>query len=141
MAAIPKLYFQSLDPENYKEKDFYYGSLKSQDNSVILTDNPSSADWILLTDIVNIEQFDQIPNHPLVKNYPDKVLVITESDQPIELWPGLYTSGLKTRTDAKLVNGWFYPYFRVRFPNNTVLQIKNPESLEKKFLASFCHST
>lgn len=137
MVRIPKIFFQSLDPEQHKERDFYYDSLKSEERAVQLTDNPSTADWILLTDIFNLDQFDQIPHHSLVKKYPEKVLIITESDQPIEVWPGLYTSGLKMKTDKRLVNGWFYPYFRVRFPNNTILQIKNPEPLEKKYLASF----
>ena len=109
MSKIPALFFQSVDAEKHKERDFYVSTLKSQSNSVSLAGDPSSADWILLTDLVNLDQFDRIENHDLVKKYPRKVLVISESDQPIELWPGLYTSGLRKLTDAKLINGWFYP--------------------------------
>lgn len=131
------LYIEALDPSDHLERDYYRQILKDSSNGIELCKDPESADRIMITDIFNYSQFDQIPEHPLLKQYPKKTLIITESDQPIEIWPGLYTSGLRRHIDKPTIHGWYYPYFRVRFPNPTLVTYKETQPAEKKFLASF----
>ena len=137
MPETLKLHIQSLNYDDRLERDYYLKVLSQEPSGIVLTDDPESADRIIITDVFNVPQFDQIIENPFIKNYPEKTLIISESDQPIELWPGLYTSGLKDHVNRSFIHGWYYPYFRVRFPNPTLANFTEVSPPEKKYLASF----
>ena len=131
------IYFDSLFPDKKDEKDFYLEALRPHQDFITIGASPLNSDANVITDIFDTKDFQFVQQHPLIKDYPEKTFVITESDQPVEIWPGLYTCGIRSSHNNNPIHGWYYPYFRVRFPNQELLKMGNPEKCEKKYLASF----
>jgi len=57
-----------------------------------LTENPSEADIILITDGKDDDDFYGLRINPLLKKYPEKTFTIFEGDFPLRFVPGIYTS-------------------------------------------------
>lgn len=57
-----------------------------------LIDDPEKADFILITDSRDDDDFRALRIHPLLRQYPNKTFTIFEADYPLRFVPGIYTS-------------------------------------------------
>lgn len=57
-----------------------------------LIDDPEKADFILVTDGRDDDDFLALRSHPLLRQYPNKTFTIFEADFPLRFVPGIYTS-------------------------------------------------
>lgn len=132
-----KLHFINVDPDIEDEKNYYIQSVDSQSEYLVSCDDPEEADWILITDFSEPYQFGLVHKLKVVSDYPEKSIIVTECDQPIEILPGLYSSGLSSCRIGRFIDGWHYPWLNRRFPNQQI-QISNDEAISQKdFLATF----
>jgi hypothetical protein len=132
-----RLHFVSIDSATHDERDFYNQSLTTSNQDVVVCDKPADADWILLTDFSVPEQFGLVRKHPTVIEFPRKSIIVTECDQPVEILPGRYSSGLHSCSISPFVDGWYYPYLNERFPNQQILLSQDTSPVEKNHLAAF----
>ncbi len=128
------LYFEAVVSNKNTEADFYQRAVQESAANLVVVDHPDRADWILFTDCFSKNDFCQLLKHPVMQRFPEKSLVISESDEPIEFFPGFYTSGLKKGRLKEFISGWYYPYFREVFPHKNGGFV---ESNFKRYLASF----
>lgn len=88
-----------------------------------LTDDADEADLILFIENSRYHKdryFRKLTNHPLVRNYPQKVFMYNPHDTPWLVLPGLYASMPKQRFDNKVIAACNYvevinPYVRCDF--------------------------
>lgn len=55
-----------------------------------LVDDPAAADFILLTDVNDANNYAQLRTNPLRRQFPEKTFVFYEADYPIGYVPGIY---------------------------------------------------
>jgi hypothetical protein len=94
---------------------------KLSDKRYDLVDNPDDADIILVVDVwENIWEkgldcwSENIGNHPIINQYPEKSFLISDIDSPVVLHHGVYASGEKRLLSAGRVCTGSYTLF---FPN------------------------
>ena len=115
-----KLHFINITPATEDEKNYYIESVDGTSEYLLACDDPEVADWILLTDFSEPHQFGQVHKIKAVNDYPEKAIIVTECDQPIEILPGLYSSGLSSCSMSRFIDGWHYPWLNRRFPNQQI---------------------
>jgi hypothetical protein len=100
--------------------------------------DPASADFILISNIAGEGWFQDMRNHPVINRYPWKSFAISDSDRPMPLLRGIYTSGGKRL--------WFSSRYRTGAYNLYSQDQRNPKieghpgdayNHPKKYLFSF----
>lgn len=96
-----------------------------------LEDDPRKADAILFVDLQQHPEdplLKQLPNHPLVRRYPQKTFVYDERDFPVYSFPGIYVGAPAGWAHRLPVSGGPYP---------SLLNPVPPTSREPDLLFSF----
>lgn len=137
MSRPLKLCFVSINPEVELEKNFYSEAIDSRPDCLVSCDDASEADFVIVTDISEPDHFGQIHQLPEVSSFPEKSIVITETDHPTEILPGLYSSGLNSCTLRPFIDGWHFPFLNVRFPNFQLQKSSKRPKRDPEFLGSF----
>lgn len=137
MAKPLRLHFISIDPEIEDEKNYYIQSIAEIPDCLEPCEDPAEADWIAITDFSETFQFGLVHKIKAVTDHPEKSIIITECDQPVEILPGLYSSGLRSCSISRFIDGWHYPWLNQRFPNQQIQLSDDDEILEKAYLATF----
>jgi hypothetical protein len=136
-----KVFLTSAVPKSEKNEDQEAKLLwlwEQSDHQHDVVYDPASADFILISNIAGEGWFQDLRNHPVVNRYPRKSFAISDSDRPMPLLRGIYTSGSK-----KL---WFPSRYRTGAYNLYSQDRKNPRveghpgdayNHSKKYLFSF----
>jgi hypothetical protein len=96
--------------------------LRAADARYEMVDRPDRADVIIFWEPHQSTQVIWIPKlraHPLVREYPNRVFVVSVEDSPLGLLPGLYTSLPARRHHPQRHRTWLYyrtqnPYLEAR---------------------------
>ena len=137
MTSPLKLCFVSINPEVEVEKNFYSDAIGSSPDYLVCCDDAAEADFVVVTDFSEPDHFGQVLKLPEVSGYPEKSIIISETDHPTEILPGLYSSGINSCFLRPYVDGWHFPFLNVRFPNQQIqLSEKRPKKAPE-FLGSF----
>ncbi|GEM_PF-6148003 len=133
-----KLHFLSLFEKGRSEVAFYNRVCTQHGgNYTLIVEDPREADYVILLGLQDQGNFTPDTfEHEIFAKYPTKCIVISECDEPVELWPGLYTSGRRDGVPSGYIEGWFYPFHDNAFPN-IALANRPPTASEKKYIASF----
>ncbi len=107
--------------------------LESPDNSFEMTDRPDQADIVVFWEPHQDSQVIRIPRlraHPLVRDFPNKVFVVSVEDSPLGLLSGLYASLPAYRHHPNRHRTWVYyrtenPYLHARRASGLVLSPPN----------------
>lgn len=83
-----------------------------------LVQNPSKADLVVFCDIAGSNWFSELRNHPAILRKPEKCFAISDSDRPMPLLHGIYTSASRSLR--------FQDRFRSGAYNLLPDEIKNP---------------
>lgn len=103
-----------------------------------LTDDPATADLILFVDLHLCPDWKlrTLREHPLVRDYRQKVLVYNERDDPWCILPGLYCSMPASHFDDRVQRACAY-YKGVSF--DTAVNVETEPDLLFSFLGSYSH--
>ena len=137
MANPLKLHFVSINAGVDVEKEFYLGAIATHPDELIACSDPAEADFVILTDFSEHEHFGRVQDCPEVMEYPEKSIIISECDQPVEILPGFYSSGIQSSRLRNFMEGWHFPFLNVRFPNRQIQLSTQEGSRERDFLGSF----
>ncbi len=130
--------FQSAEENrSVVERDFYRQFFLTTSPRYEVTTSPNDAGIIIITDLFASEHFLDFLKSDFYSVFKNKCIVITESDQPIHIFPGIYTSG-KNRFKKQCIIGGAYPFHTKQYPNDSIKQ--SHYSSEKRYLFSFVGS-
>ena len=103
-----------------------------------LTDDPKTADYILVGNIAGPNWFQSLRENPLINKFPEKCFAISDSDRPMPLLRGVYTSANRNHPfNFRYRSGAYNLYAKdLRNPNIESHQ-GDAFDHEKKFLCSF----
>ena len=109
------------------------------DKKYTLTENPQSADIILIGNVREEDWGKKILKHELINKYPAKSFSLSEADHPIILRHGIYASGTKSIFNLRRVRTGSYTLYSDEYLNPYIKahQISGPNSIKKEYLLTF----
>lgn len=103
-----------------------------------LVEDADSADIILVTDLNGPDWFSSLRNNKIVNRYPSKSFAISDSDFPMPLLHGIYTSGSQRFLHKQRFRTAAYNLYPEEFLNSYIqIHSGNAYDKPKKYLGSF----
>jgi hypothetical protein len=109
------------------------------DRKYTLTENPQSADLIIIGDVREEDWGRKILQHELINKYPDKSFSLSDADHPIVLHHGIYASATKSIFNLGRVRTGSYTLYSDKYLNPYIKahQFSGPNSIKKEYLLTF----
>lgn len=109
------------------------------DKKYALTENPQSADIIVVGNVREQDWGKKILKHELINQCPDKSFSLSDADHPITLHHGIYASVTKSIFNLGRVRTGSYTLYSDKYLNPYIKthQFSGPNSIKKEYLLTF----
>jgi len=124
-----------------RECEFYRKLLDDEsDAGLVCVEDADTADWVIFTDLYHGYDTGDLREHPLYQTHPERCVLLSECDEPLDFWPGMYSSSVDAEAADRGVLGWHYPVFSEWCPNSALDAVEGAAHGDKLYLASFVGS-